>query len=543
MKISILLLLLSIVLPSVSNFALGDHIRKLQSVAADKNAADWGHWGCEDDKYSSWFSHSNRLIPVYTFGIGLDEFRGPKSVYRDEDRVKKLYGYVPEGTLNPQAEYFDQTDIAKLQLSAAAAGKKRIILFVFDGMDWQTTWNAAIHAAGKVGYTSGRGTGLGFQDYRGAKTDFGYFATSPHNEGTKVDVNTQTLKNPGGTQRGGYNWNIAGVTPWTRASILNYCIGQCEECSQAYTDSASSASSLCAGVKTFNDSINVDPVGRQVDSVARKLQKQGFSVGVVSSVPISHATPAAAYANNVHRDDYQDLTRDLLGLPSISHPDPLPGVDVLIGSGWGEEKKADKAQGENYIPGNTFVTSADMEAVDVSRSPNGRYRVVQRSAGKNGRDALFAAAEEAAQKGERLFGYFGAAKGHLPFETADGDYKPTHSVKARAEVYTEQDLNENPKLADFAVAALNVLSTNKQGFWLMVESGDVDWANHANNIDNSIGAVNSGDKAFKAVCKWIESHGGWDDTALILTADHGHYFFLEKPEALLPADSSVTAAK
>jgi alkaline phosphatase len=409
-------------------------------------------------------------------------------------------------------------------------------------MDWQTTWNAAIHASGKVTYKSGRGSGLGFQDYRGTTTDFGYFATSPHNEGTKVDVNTQALKNPGGVQRGGYNWNIAGVTPWTRASILNYCIGQCEECSQAYTDSASSATSLCAGIKTFNDSINVDPVGRQVEPVARKLQKQGFAVGVVSSVPISHATPAAAYANNVHRDDYQDLTRDLLGRPSISHPEPLPGVDVLIGSGCGEDKKADKAQGENYVPGNTYLADADLEAINVAGSQGGKYRVVQRTNGKNGKDSLLTAADEAAKNGQRLFGYFGVKRGHLPYETADGKYDPTHSVKAPPEVYSEADLNENPTLADFATAALTVLSTNKNGFWLMVESGDVDWANHANNIDNSIGAVNSGDKAFKAVCKWIESHGGWDDTAIILTADHGHYFFLEKPEALLPADTSATAA-
>jgi alkaline phosphatase len=68
----------------------------------------------------------------------------------------------------------------------------------------------------------------------------------------------------------------------------------------------------------------------------------------------------------------------------------------------------------------------------------------------------------------------------------------------------------------------------------MIESGDVDWANHANNLDNSIGATLSGDAAFRAVCQWAEQHDRWKDTAVIVTADHGHYLVLEKPEALVP---------
>ena len=87
-----------------------------------------------------------------------------------------------------------------------------------------------------------------------------------------------------------------------------------------------------------------------MEPIARKLQQAGYAVGVVTTVPISHATPACAYANNVHRDDYQDLTRDLIGLPSIAHPaTPLPGLDVLIGAGWGESKDKDGPQGENFV--------------------------------------------------------------------------------------------------------------------------------------------------------------------------------------------------
>ena len=83
-------------------------------------------------------------------------------------------------------------------------------------------------------------------------------------------------------------------------------------------------------------------------------------------------------------------------------------------------------------------------------------------------------------------------------------------------------------------SALSVLSQNKQGFWLLVEAGDVDWANHDNNLDNAIGAVKSGDDAFKVITDWVEKNSNWDETLVILTADHGHYLNIDQPEALIP---------
>ena len=66
----------------------------------------------------------------------------------------------------------------------------------------------------------------------------------------------------------------------------------------------------------------------------------------------------------------------------------------------------------------------------------------------------------------------------------------------------------------------------------MVEAGDVDWANHNNNIDDSIGAVLSGDAAFEAITQWVEANSSWDETALIVTADHGHLMYLDDPRVL-----------
>ena len=80
-------------------------------------------------------------------------------------------------------------------------------------------------------------------------------------------------------------------------------------------------------------------------------------------------------------------------------------------------------------------------------------------------------------------------------------------------------------------AALTVLEKNERGFYLMVEAGDVDWGNHQNNIDNSIGAVFSGEDAFKAIVKWVEENSNWEETQLIVTSDHGHMFFMDDVNA------------
>ncbi len=284
-------------------------MRQLQAEAVRQDYADWGYWGARPSKYTGWGNHSNRLIPVYTFGIDLASVRGEHSPYRSRERLVHLYGYLPTETLNPQAEYFDETDIYRIQQAAVAQGKKRIILVIFDGMDWQTTQAAAVFKSGSVKYREGRGSGLHFLDYRGAPTDFGYFVTSPRNVGTEVDVDAQALINPGGKKRGGYSWRRGGDTPWAAETDPRYVISKSRDCPHAYADSASAGTSLTTGVKTYDDAINVDSEGRQLETIGRQLQRRGFAVGAVTSVPISHATPATAYANNVFRDDYQDLAR------------------------------------------------------------------------------------------------------------------------------------------------------------------------------------------------------------------------------------------
>lgn len=515
-----------------------DLLREHQSDSMRTQKPVYGHWGNLPSKFSNWTNHSNRLIPVYTFGMTLGQLRDEGSAYASRDRLKEIYGLVPDATLHPNARYFDQTDIHRLQKQALDAGCRNIIVMVFDGMDWQTTRAAAIYNQGDVAYNSGRGTGLSILDYRGVKTDFGLVCTSPLLSGIKTEVNSQTILGDVKPSTGGFDPILGGRAPWYELVDRDYLMGQDRERSHSVTDSASSASSICSGEKTYNGSINVRPDGTDMVPLARELQSErGFKIGVVSSVPVSHATPAAAYANNVTRKDYQDISRDLIGLPSSSHRrEPLVGVDVLIGGGWGQGKAKDQLQGDNFAAGNGFLHQDDLYRSNIDNG--GRYVVAQRQKGVSGSDILQAGADRAVAQGNRLLGFFGVKGGHLPFQTADGDFNPTFDAKG-TERYSKADILENPTLADMTSAALKVLESSEEGFWLMVEAGDVDWANHANNLDNSVGAVLSGDAAFRKITEWIESKNAWDETAVIVTADHGHYLVIDDAELIARAGSAA----
>lgn len=528
----------------------GDFVRALQESAVEQKMSPLGYWGTDPEKYSGWTSHSNRLIPVYTYGtrgagkgIEVGSWSGPNSPYRSADQVRKLYGIVPERTVNPEATWMDQTNVYDIQ-KAAAAGRKHIFLVVFDGMDWQTTQAAAIYNSGVV-YTEGKGAGTHFQNYTADGTaEYSFMATSPHNEGTDADASSQTVTNPGGEVRGGYDASAAGMTPWQVPGDASYLIGKPNDGNpkHAYTDSSSAACSMTGGTKQYNGAINVDPSGQPLTTIAHELQQQGFAVGAVSSVPISHATPAASYAHNVTRQDFQDLTRDMLGLPSVQHPDsPLSGLDVVIGGGFGVTGDKGKDQGDNYVPGNIYLTDDDLGQIEVSNG--GRYVTAVRSEGQSGAALLKAAAKQAVDGRHRLFGFFGLGEynGHLPYATADGGFDPVRGVGKKTEDYTAADLTENPSLAQMTESAIDVLAQNPKGFWLMVEAGDVDWANHDNNIDSSIGAVNSGDAAVKVITDWVEKNSNWSESVVIVTADHGHMWNLTDPTRLVRECSAPKA--
>lgn len=540
-----------------------DHWKKLQAESiltkAQTGVERLYHFGSQGPKdvFSNHTSHSNRLIPFYTFGRKLDiaSVTGANSLYRDPEKIRALYGFLPEHTVNPTADYADQSDFARVQRDAVAKGVKYLFIVWFDGLDWDTTRAAAIARTAKV-YHEGKGSGLNFQDETAeGSAQFGFFVTSPTHEENDLDVDAQTVKIPATAAGGGYDSRLAGETPWSTPALKapGYLKGQSGNAQDkagvlavggvihAYTDSAPSAAEFASGVKSYNNSINVAEDGRFVRTVFHDVQDKGWKVGTVTSVPLSHASPSGMYARNVSRNDYQDLTRDLLGLRSIAvetgKANQLPGLDVVIGTGFGQEstlEKLVKSQGKNAKVGNVFLTADDRVTIDARHG--GNYVVVETATGVSGGSALKVAAEQAARDGKRLFGFFGTSKlDHLPYRTADGNYDPAPGISGKAEDYTPALLREQPTLADMTEAALTVLADQPgQPFALFVEAGDVDFALHDNNLDNAIGAIHSGELAIDVIFRWVAKHSNWDESAVIVTADHGHYLVVDRPEGLIP---------
>jgi alkaline phosphatase len=466
----------------------GDRIKDLQTVnvaSAKEKASRAYHFGSQGpgDVFSNHTSHSNRLIPVYVFGRKprLDAVTGKNSLYRDPAKLQALFGFLPENTVNPEADYADQSDLYRVQRDAVARGVKHLFIVWFDGMDWPTTQAAAIVKSGKV-YTEGKGAGLIFQgDPTGGSARFGYYVTTPTYDTNTPNLEEQTVVvGPGGC-RGGYDARIGGPNPWKLgplgAQAPGYFKGQSADAKDkagvqavggvihAYTDSSTSAGEFVTGVKAYNSGVN----------------------------------------------------------------------DVVLGTGFGQTMtdKTHKAQGKNSVKGHVYIADADKEAIDVRNG--GRYVVVQTERGVNGSRALRKAAETAAERGERLFGFFGSKTlGHLPYRTADGRYDPAPDIDGKAEMYTQADLDEQPTLAGMTRAALRVLGSRPdRPFALFVEAGDVDFALHKNNLDNAIGAVYSGEEAIGVIVDWVAKNSNWDDSMMIVTADHGHYLVIDDPNALI----------
>src|SRR5436305_613021 len=110
-----------------------DRLKDLQAAnieSAKKKVARPYHFGSQGpgDIFSNHASHSNRLIPFYVFGHkGRPELvTGANSLYRDPEKLRALYGFLPPNTVNPEAEYADQSDLYRVQRDAVAHGVKHL---------------------------------------------------------------------------------------------------------------------------------------------------------------------------------------------------------------------------------------------------------------------------------------------------------------------------------------------------------------------------------------------------------------------------------
>jgi alkaline phosphatase len=469
-------------------------------------------------------------------------------------------------------------------LSRSGPTKQRnTILMIGDGMGWEITRAAAIQNSmdkGKSGktlkdfYTQGRGSGLNMQTLKGYALSTTYGTTiadaSGKYSGNHSALNdTQKLTgaspirpnfkfdpkfNPGqhgknspepDTPRSGnlvgYDPVKGGANPWTPGTDREYI-------KASYPDSANTATTLYTGVKSYNNAIAVDIYERPLTTILKTAASLGKSTGLVTSVPIDHATPGAAAANVNRRTKYDLNAPGATPLDNILQQElRIYQPTVLLGGGH-PLSNIKKPLPTGVEPDHTYISEATYRELNT-RPNNNLYKYTFRERGANAAKTL---AQTAAQidpnRGQRLLGIYGARgqNGNLPVSSANRDYGTTgldlfkvHSTRglqpdterplAQGETnaqFIQREWNENPTLNDLTNAALTVLNKDPDGFWLMIEGGDVDWAAHDNNLDNLIGTTLDFDRSVGTVIKWIENHGGWERNQLIVTADHDHYFTL-----------------
>ena len=230
-------------------------------------------------------------------------------------------------------------------------------------------------------------------------------------------------------------------------------------------DSASTATSISTGYKTYSGSINVDETGTiEYETIAEKLHAQkGYSIGVISSVNLNHATPAAFYAHQASRSSYYDIGLELID----------SGFEYFSGGGL---LKPDGADAEN--PSENLYDLAEAAG----------YQVV-----------MTQAEAEAVTAGPVII---------IDEHLADSD----------AMAYEIDRTDDMWSLADHVEKGIEVLSQDEDGFFMMCEGGKIDWACHANDAASTIHDTQALADAVQVAIDFAAQHP--DETLILVTGDH-----------------------
>lgn len=229
-------------------------------------------------------------------------------------------------------------------------------------------------------------------------------------------------------------------------------------------DSASTATSIATGHKTWSGSINVsEDFSKEYETIAEKLKAQkNYKIGILSSVNLNHATPAAFYAHQASRNSYYEIGLELID----------SGFDYFAGGGL---KK---------------TTGSDGDKTDLYElAAEAGYKVVKTQAEA---EALTAEDGKAIVIDEHL---------------ADSD----------AMAYEVDRSADEWALADYVEKGIEVLE-NDNGFFMMVEGGKIDWACHANDAVSTISDTIALDNAVGKAVEFYEKHP--DETLILVTGDH-----------------------
>jgi alkaline phosphatase len=233
----------------------------------------------------------------------------------------------------------------------------------------------------------------------------------------------------------------------------------------AVTDSAAAATAMATGVKTYNGLLGMSPDQTVLTTILEQARHQGKSVGLITNTKVTHATPAGFAA---HVPDRRMFT-------AIAGQMAAAGIDVLLGGGE-DDFLPDSATG--CFPGKGHRTDHRNLIEEMRKSG---YTCV---CGPEEFSALQPA------KAGKLLGLF----------SDDGMERPFA-----------------PTLADMTAKALAILGKDPDGFFLMVEGGQIDWAGHDNDAANAIGDTLDLDRAVAVAAGFAARDGR---TLLIVTADH-----------------------
>lgn len=282
---------------------------------------------------------------------------------------------------------------------------------------------------------------------------------------------------------------------------------------QQTPDSAPTMSSIVTGVKTRNGMISVTQnslpndfktvKGNEAKTILQYAEESGRSTGVVSTARLTHATPAACYSHThkrgwesdkdvktgseeAHSAGFSDIARQLI---EFKYGD---GIEVAFGGGRSKftpQTKQDPEYPERY---GERLDGRDLTDEWVKRRAGAEYVW-----DKKGFDAIDP------NKTKSVLGLF----------------EPSHM---RYESERSADKGGEPSLSEMAVKAVDILSKNKKGYFLMVEGGRIDHSHHDGSASRALRDAIALSDAVRAVSEKVDL----DETLIIVTADHSHTFVM-----------------
>ena len=236
--------------------------------------------------------------------------------------------------------------------------------------------------------------------------------------------------------------------------------------SSIVTDSAAASSSWGGGFRVKNGSLNVGANGESYLPIWQKFKKSGKMAGCVTTVAITHATPAGFCVNSKSRSSQAQIAEDYLEL----------GFDVMMGGG------------DQYFNAEKRKDGSDLYA---------SYKAKGYQVAKNKSQMQLADAKSP------ILGVF--ADDALPY-----------SIDCTSSKILKSDI---PTLAEMTEKAIATMKNNPGGFVLQVEAGKVDWAAHANDVSGLLYDQLAFDDAVKVAIDFAEKD---KNTLVIITTDHGN---------------------